>query len=279
MIQFAIMYVGVNFNSVIMAFQKRDTLTGTSSFVWFENFATVFRNLFTGSTLGQALLNSIICWALGLFVGTLLAIMFSYYLYKKFWGHALFKVMLFLPSMISMSVFVLIFSYFVDAALPDILGIKGLLTDSKMIFPTILFFNIWISFGTNVIMYSNAMAGIDESIIEYARIEGISPIRELFQIVLPIIFPTLQTFIVTGIAGIFIGQANLYLFYGSYADPQIMTIGYYLFTRVVGETASLSEYPYAAAMGIVFTLVAAPVTLGVKKLMDRADPVNGGTTK
>lgn len=279
MIQFAIMYVGVNFNSVIMAFQKHDTLTGTSSFVWFENFATVFRNLFTGSTLGRAFLNSIICWALGLFVGTLFAIMFSYYLYKKFLGHALFKVMLFLPSMISMSVFVLIFSYFVDAALPDILGIKGLLTDSKMIFPTILFFNIWISFGTNVIMYSNAMAGIDESIIEYARIEGISPIRELFQIVLPIIFPTLQTFIVTGIAGIFIGQANLYLFYGSYADPQIMTIGYYLFTRVVGETASLSEYPYAAAMGIVFTLVAAPVTLGVKKLMDRADPVNGGTTK
>ena len=187
--------------------------------------------------------------------------------------------MLFLPSMISMSVFVLIFSYFVDAALPDILGIKGFLTNSKTIFPTILLFNIWISFGTNVIMYSNAMAGIDESVIEYARIEGISPIRELFQIVLPIIFPTLQTFIVTGIAGIFIGQANLYLFYGSYADPQIMTIGYYLFTRVVGETASHSEYPYAAAMGIVFTLVAAPITLGVKKFMDRADPVNGGTTK
>lgn len=279
MIQFAIMYIGVNFNSVLMAFQKYDTQTGTSSFVWFDNFVIVFNNLFTGSTLGRALLNSVICWALGLFVGTLLAIMFSYYLCKKLWGHRLFKVMLFLPSMISMSVFVLIFSYFVDAALPDIFGIKGFLTDAKMIFPTILFFNIWISFGTNVIMYSNAMSGIDESLIEYAKIEGVSPIKELFLIIVPIIFPTLQTFIVTGIANIFIGQANLYLFYGSYADPQIMTIGYYLFTRVVGETASLSEYPYAAAMGIVFTLVAAPITLGVKKFMDKADPVNGGATK
>ena len=50
--------------------------------------------------------------------------MFSYYLCKKLWGHRLFKVMLFLPSMISMSVFVLIFSYFVDAALPYIFGIN-----------------------------------------------------------------------------------------------------------------------------------------------------------
>ena len=276
MIQFAIMYVGVNFNSVLLAFQKRDTLTGQTTFIAFKNFEAVFKNLFTGSMLGRALLNSVICWALGLFVGTLLAIMFSYYLYKKFWGHRIFKVMLFLPSMISMAVFVLIFSYFVDAAIPDIFGIEGLLTKSEAIFPTILFFNIWISFGTNVIMYSNAMAGIDESIMEYARIEGVSPLKELFFIVVPIIYPTLQTFIVTGIAGIFIGQANLYLFYGSYADPQIMTIGYYLFTRVVGQSSSLSEYPYAAAMGIVFTLVAAPITLGVKKFMDKADPINGG---
>ena len=279
MIQFLIMYVGVNFNSVLLAFQKHDTLSGETIFVGFKNFSNVFKNLFTGSTLSRALLNSVICWALGLFVGTLFAIMFSYYLYKKFWGYRLFKVMLFLPSMISMSVFVLIFNYFVDFAIPDYFNIMGLLTDPKTIFPTILFFNIWISFGTNVIMYSNAMGGIDESIIEYARIDGVSPIRELFCIVVPIIFPTLQTFIVTGIAGIFIGQANLYLFYGSHCDPEIMTIGYYLFTRVVGETASRAEYPYAAAMGILFTLVAAPITFGVKRLLDKADPINGGSKK
>ena len=34
----------------------------------------------------------------------------------------------------------------------------------------------------------------------------------------------------------------------------------------------MADYPYAAAMGIVFTLVATPITLGTKYLLEKFGP-------
>jgi len=275
-IQFCIMYIGVNIRSVFMAFQEYDTKSGTWTVVGFDNFIKVFRNLSAGSILTSTVKNSLIFWIVGLCFGTVLALAFSYYLFKKRFLTPLFKIMLFLPSMISVTVLVTLYQYFVDAALPDIFGFEGLLTKKEAIFPTILFFNIWCGFGTNVIMYTNAMSGIDESIIEYSKLEGVKPLREMVSIVLPLIYPTITTFLVVGIAGIFTNQANLYIFYSEQASKDLMTLGYYMFTKVVGKAASLSEYPYAAAMGLLCTFIAAPITLLARKLLDRFDPVYGG---
>ena len=274
--QFCIMYIGVNIRSVLMAFQKYDTATGVWSPNGVNNFVQVWHNLSEGSILRDTISNSLTVWIIGLFVGTVLALMFSYYLYKKCFLTPLFKVMLFLPSMISVTVLVTLYQYFVDAALPDIIGIEGLLTKKETIFPTIVFFNLWIGFGTNVIMYTNAMSGIDESIMEYSKLEGVKPFRELVSIVCPLIYPTITTFLVVGIAGIFTNQLNLYIFYSEQAPKNIMVLGYYMFTKVVGKAASLSEYPYAAAMGIMCTCIAAPITIAVRFILDKFDPVNGG---
>lgn len=274
--QFCIMYIGVNIRSVLMAFQKYDTATGVWSPNGVNNFVQVWHNLSEGSILRDTISNSLTVWIIGLFVGTVLALMFSYYLYKKYFLTPLFKVMLFLPSMISVTVLVTLYQYFVDAALPDIIGIEGLLTKKETIFPTIVFFNLWIGFGTNVIMYTNAMSGIDESIMEYSKLEGVKPFRELVSIVCPLIYPTITTFLVVGIAGIFTNQLNLYIFYSEQAPKNVMVLGYYMFTKVVGKAASLSEYPYAAAMGLMCTCIAAPITIVVRFILDKFDPVNGG---
>ena len=275
-VQFCIMYIAVNIRSIFMAFQAYDTVSGKWTIIGFDNFVQVVRNLSAGSILSTSVENSLKFYVIGLFVGTILALIFSYYLFKKYFLTPLFKIMLFLPSMIAVTVLVTLYQYFVDAALPDIFGIEGLLTKKDAIFPTIIFFNLWCGFGTNVIMYTNAMSGIDESIIEYSKLEGVKPLREMVSIVCPLIYPTITTFLVVGIAGLFTSQANLYIFYGSQAPKSLMTLGYYMFTKVVGETASLSEYPYAAAMGILCTCIAAPITIFVRNMLDRLDPVNGG---
>ena len=81
--QFCVFYIGVNFNSILMAFQSTDAATGTTSFVWFENFERLFNNMKNDILYAQALENSLKIWALGLVVGMPIGLLFSYYIYKN----------------------------------------------------------------------------------------------------------------------------------------------------------------------------------------------------
>ena len=42
----------------------------------------------------------------------------------------------------------------------------------------------------------------------------------------------------------------------------------------MGSESSVADYPEAAAMGLLFTAVAIPVTFGVKALLEKLDPNN-----
>ena len=128
-----------------------------------------------------------------------------------------------------------------------------------------------IGFGTDMILYSGAMSSIDDSLIESAQIDGASPARELVKIVLPAIYPTLSMKIVLSVAGIFTNQAFLFSFYGGDTPYSLRTFGYYLFITV-NNSPTMADYPYAAAMGIVFTLVATPITLLTKHLLEKFGP-------
>ncbi len=59
---------------------------------------------------------------------------------------------------------------------------------------TIMFYSIYVSFGPRVLVYSSAMSGISESIIESAELDGVNTWQELVHIVLPSIWSTFVTF-------------------------------------------------------------------------------------
>lgn len=276
MLHFAIFYVGVNFNSVILAFKKYDYALGKNVFS-FDNFTKFIGDLFRYDTLGVVFKNSLLLYVWGLVIGVSFALIFSFYIYKKFAGSGFFKVILFLPSIISSMAMALIFLVFTDVAIPKLMqSIMGktytglMIIGSKTVFPTIIFYNIWISFGISMLMYSSAMSRIPEDIVEYARIDGVSYARELFGITIPLIGSTIETFIVVGIAGIFTNQANVLAFFPQTEDRNIQTIGFYLFSQV--SRGMISLYPYLAAGGLIFTLITFPVTFGVKWLLSKIIP-------
>jgi len=76
---------------------------------------------------------------------------------------------------------------------------------------------------------------------------------------------------VLSIAGFFTSQAFLYSFYGSGAPDRVRTFGYYLFVTII-DSATMAEYPYASAVGLMFTILATPVTLATKYLLERFGP-------
>lgn len=274
--QFAIFYIGVNFNSFLLSFQEIDLLSGNVTWT-FKNIADAFTLLTRSTALLSALKMSVESWFILLIIGTPLGLLFSFYIYKKMPFSGTFRVMLFLPSIISAIVMVTIFQFFVERAVPayasKLFGIEmeGLLENISTRYPTIMFYNVWVGFGTGVLMYSNGMSGISTDVVESSHLDGASGIKEFWYITLPLVYPTVSTFLITGVAGLFTNQINLYSFYGGGAPVGVQTYGYYLYMKTQ-VAASEAEYPPLSAMGLLLTFVAVPLTLIVKWALEKLGP-------
>lgn len=277
LIQYFIFYIYVNFNSVLLAFKQYKVIDGFAryEYIGLQNFKDFFEQFFRGTDFKNMALNSLIVYAFGLFLCTPLALLFSYYVYKKFALSGFFRVVLFLPSIISSVVTVFMYKFMIDQALPDLLNvlfgvvIEPPMSDPNKLMGTVLMFKFLCAFGSGVIMYSNAMARIPVSVTEYAAIDGVTPFREFFSIVLPLIYPTLSTFLIVGVAAFFTDQAYCFEMFATKADIKVQTFGYYLFAQTYKAE---SNYPFASAVGLVFTIIAVPLTYAVKALLDRLDP-------
>lgn len=279
-LQFVVFYILVNVNSFAMAFQEFDTLTNTSRWVGVSTIRDALKELASPNWM-LALKNSLIAYLIGLLVGTVLALLFSYYIYKKLYGSMMFRVMLFLPSVLSSVVMVAIYKVFAENLVPELLerwfGMErelGFLGDFETVFMAVMIYHIFMGFGVQVLMYSNAMAQIDVSVVEAAHMDGCTGFREFIQITIPMIFPTLETFVVVGVVGLFTNQLNLYSFFGENAIPETSTYGYLLYVKTVQATQvmSYSEYNKLAAIGIIMTVIVAPLTFLIKWLLEKYGP-------
>lgn len=285
-IQFCIFYIYVNFKSISMAFLEYpdfDFWGKNPSFVWFKNFKTVFGILKTYPSL---LTNSLTLAFFSLFVGMPLAILFSFYIYKKRLFHGFYKVILFLPQIISGVVFALIVSNFFGA-LEHVVGDENLnpfastLYSNNYVHAMLILFTIWMSFGVNVLLFTGAMNNINPSLVEAAELDGCNAIREFFHVTFPCVFPTIVSFVIITLSGIFINQMYLMEFREVAADMDNLTIGYFLFINANdtsngyfynGGSDRIFAYPVLSAFSLLITVVLLPVTLIVKKLLNKFGP-------
>ena len=271
--QILIFYFGVNFQSILMSFQTYSTKYNTFSWDPSVNFLSFIDEL-KNPNFWLMIRDSFIVWFFTQFAGTVLALFFSYYIYKKRTLSKFFKFILFLPSIIPGLLLVLIFQKFMNAAVPAFTAkdgvIKpGLLTDSNSYFWIITAFTVWVSFGSQVLVYSGAMDQIPQEMLEAGKIDGVTPFREFISLVVPYIIPTVTTFVIVGVATIFTNQNNLYSFYGDDLIGNDKTIGYYLYYLVSSSGSGMSKYCYASFLGLVSTCVAVPLTFIVRKVLSR----------
>lgn len=272
-VQFLIFYIGVNAKSILYAFQNIDLTKNITTFT-FDNFKNIFEAMKT-TTLYSDLTNiSLISYLISLIVGVPLGLFFSFYIAEKMPLANMFRVVLFLPSIISAITMVTIYRFFVESALCDMVGdifnvkIQGLLENPETRFSAIMFYNVFISFGTSVLMYSNSMSSIPEEIIEAGKLDGATGLKKFFYIVFPQVFGTVSTFLIIGIAGLFTNQINLFSFYEASAPDDVRTLGYYLYVRAQ-LAVNEAEYPELSALGLLLTAIAVPLTMLVKWLLQK----------
>ena len=281
LILFLIFYVVVNFNSILLAFQ---TIDGSGkSFAGLNNFKTFLSEMFgEGNLLSYSFINSIKMYFINLVVCMPLYVFFSYLLFKKCFLNKTVSFLVMIPSIMSGLVIALIFVNFIGSNGPltfimERTGWNGgkwlnLLYDEKYAFGTTLFYMIWLSFATSLIVYPTAMRGINPEVLESAKIGGISNMfQELWYIILPLIYPTLTTFLITGFAAIFSTSGPLLEFYYTDAPDYVSNMGYY-FTKMILVDGTEFSYPKYAAGGIILTIIVAPLTILLKWALEKFGP-------
>lgn len=277
-LQFVIFYLFVNFNSVLLSFKDIDVYD-YSKYKWtFDNFMRWFKDPTMFDQMIHAAGVSLKVYLITLVVGVPLGLFFSYYIFKKLPAAGFFRVMLFLPSILSSIVLVSIYVSFMNNVLADVL--KKIFNMDKKIdffsmdrrFATVMFYNIFIGFATSVLMYANKMSSISTEVIESAHLDGASGFKEFWYIVLPMSFSTVSVFLVTGVAGIFTNQINDFLFFGTTPNNETMTLGYLLYVKTYTAKQNMAEYPTIASLGLMITIVAIPLTFLVKHLLDKYGP-------
>ncbi len=283
-LHFLVFYLYINLSSFSLAFKKYEIVEGTglvSSFAKFDNFKDAFNLLFSASGWGK-IKNSLIFESVNLFIVTPLTLIFAFYIYKKAFMGKFFKVMLFMPYILSEIIVATLYKYMTNNIIPYIMQswfgveIPQLLADAKTQMATAIVFNIIMWFGINSLIYSSAMEDVNISMSEAAQLDGANVAQEFIYVTVPTIFPTIVTLFIVALAAVFTDQFRmLSLFY--YLPGGLDNMGFYLYMQasradVIPNGAADLTYGALSAMGLLLSFIVIPVTLVTRHLLNKYGP-------
>ncbi|MFC5403239.1 carbohydrate ABC transporter permease [Cohnella soli] len=272
-----VFFVYININTIIMCFQKLNFFENKAEFAGLHNFEEIIRNLKRDPLLGKAVINSLLFIPVTNGILLPLSIVSAYILYKKVFLHKVYRAVFFFPSILSIVVMTMVFSFMFDSTFGvfnDLLKAVGLsewqrtwFGDSHTAMPMVFVYCIWTGIGFNVILLSGAISRLPGEVIEYGQLEGISMAKELWQVVIPMIWPTITTVFVLGSTSAF----TIFL------QPQLLTGGgpngsSYTIALYVLEQVKSSQYEYAAAVGVFFSAIGIAVVMAFKTIMEKLGP-------
>jgi len=273
-IHFLIMWVGVNFNSILLAFKQYDL---NFDYTWsLGNFERVLGELQSNQGVIESMWNSVIFWICTSVLTLPVALLISYYFYKRYRFHGVLKTAFFIPSLMAGIVTVTVFYILVDRGYPLLMerlfGRQelGLLINQKTQFGTVLFYNIFYSLAQGFLYLSSAMSSVDESLSEAAQIDGATPLQEFFRVTLPCIYPTLSIYFIASIPTMFVSDFGLFGFFKTAGSSVFSVMGSYFMVGLT--TLGEREYPYFSAFGLVLSVIACVITFSLRAVVNRMDP-------
>lgn len=277
----------VNVGTVINSF-FRENLNGETVFAGLDAYRRVFSVLFEGDISGisslRSFLNSLSLMLLALIVNLPITLIFSYMLYKKILFAPFWRVVLYLPCIVSLVILCLFFrimfsgtasftsiftmlqklGYSNEAVIRD-----GMFGSSDTAWWGIIIFSVWTGVNANIIYFSSAMARLPVEVIESANLDGASEMRQFFSIVVPMIWGTIVTMSITLIGGSIALFQPMQLIVGNETagDLRVGTIGWIIVDNVKSGGVTIG---YPAAVSVVVSVVGGLFVFGVKTLLEKA---------
>jgi raffinose/stachyose/melibiose transport system permease protein len=185
---------------------KWNGLQPLTNFIGLNNYATAFNS----SIFMRALGNNVLIVLLSLFVQIPFALALAVYLNRKFPGRTIFRLIFFLPYVISEVITAILFylmlqpNGLVNSALRAV-GLSGLANDwfgsLSLVMITLFVVISWKYFGFHIILLLAGLQGIPHEVSEAALIDGAGRWQAFRHVTLPLLGPTLRVSIFLSIIG------------------------------------------------------------------------------
>jgi len=117
------------------------------------------------------------------------------------------------------------------------------------------FYTIWVVMPFKVLILTSALASVDQTYYNAAKVDGTPKLRIFTKITLPMISPTVFYLIITGFIGAFKAYSDAVALFGTDLNAAEMnTIVGYIYDMLYGNSGGYPSYASAAAI-ILFAIV------------------------
>lgn len=242
-----------------MSMYKWGGYTPDKTFVGLNNFKTLFQS----EKFYRAFQNQILLIVIVTVVTFALALIFAAVLTReKIKGQNFFRVIFYIPNILSIVIISAIFSAIYDpnqGLLNSILSIfRGKeaeailwLGSQKLVIWSIVIAMIWQAIGYYMVMYMASMANVPNSLYESAALEGAGKIRQFFSITLPLIWTNIRTTLTFFV----ISTINMsFLFVKAMTNGGPDSSSHVFLSYMYQEAYTNSSYGYGMAIGSVVFL-------------------------
>lgn len=235
------------------------TYSGVGSF----NFSYVLHDPY----FLQALKNTFILVIITVPVSTGLALLISLALSSIRKLKNLFQTVFFLPYVTNTLavglVFMILFKKtpYSDGLVNLLLGVFGMTPVDFIDGPywakmfVLCFYTVWIVMPFKILILTSALASVNETYYNAARVDGTPRLRIFTRITLPMISPSIFYLIITGFIGAFKAYSDAVALFGvNLNNAQMNTIVGYVYDMLYGSSGGYPSYASAAAI-ILFSIV------------------------
>ncbi len=255
-ILFVVFMVIPTFEVFRMSLYRWGGYSAKKTFVGMQNFKILLQD----RKFFQSFQNTVLLIVLVTLVTISLSLVMAAILTReKVKGQTFFRVIFYIPNILSVVVISAIFSAIYDpnnGLLNSLLGIfrgKGAepilwLGDQNIVIYSIAIAMIWQAVGYYMVMYMASMSAVPESLYESAGLEGAGKIRQFFTITIPLIWTNIRTTLTFFI----ISSINL-----SFLIVRVLTDGgpdnstQVFLSYMYNQAYTNSSYGYGMAIGVV----------------------------
>ncbi len=289
MLHFLVFWLYINVETISLAFMEWDFFSNSYKFAGIDNFIDQFRNFKERPETMNMFINAFRAIPINL-ACLVLAVIIGYAFSKHIRGEKIFRVIFYLPTMISIVIQTLCYRYMFTyspgmlqgpaAEFLRMLGINYNGWETALNDPAVIntiwwlisIFCVWASAGINIILMASAMSRIPESVIESAKLDGVGFWRELFQITIPLIMPTVSVFLINSMMAVSAFYIQPMLLTGNSTGPGSVynTVGWYMFN--MAPIAQDSDMPLISTVGFILTVLVSILVIVVKNITDKITP-------
>ncbi|MGH3436216.1 MAG: carbohydrate ABC transporter permease [Sciscionella sp.] len=188
------------FQAIFLSTRGTDINGNPSRSVGGKNFAALFTPEF-----GDVLLHTLIFTVFVVAVGVVLPMALAVPIAQRLPGMRVFRTLFTLPFAYSASAASVIWLLMLDPSMSPVnwvlrlVGVTapGWTTDPNWALLTVAWATVWVVSGFNLLVLGAGLAGIDEEVLEAAKIDGATGFRHFISVVLPMISPSVFFVIVT----------------------------------------------------------------------------------